>query len=363
MAGAALGHRNAALERTAAVRSMCQVSHEATRYSCGMNRTAAAPFAGLTPDAIADAVESVGVQCDGRVLALNSYENRVFRIGIEDGPPLVAKFYRPGRWSDAAIAEEHGFAAELVEAGLSVVAPLRYSGSTLHRFEGWRFALFPLQGGHAPEPGDAATLRQIGRTLGRMHAVGASRRFRHRPMLDPAVQGRQALQALSSSPRVPAELRQNLATLGELLLARIDDAWRGAAAHSIRIHGDVHPGNLLWRDGKAHFVDLDDCLTAPAMQDLWMLLSGPRHEQEAQLALLLEGYGMFGDFDPGELRLIEPLRALRLLHYHGWVVQRWHDPAFPAAFPWFGERRHWEGLIGQMQEQLADLDEPPLQWR
>jgi Ser/Thr protein kinase RdoA (MazF antagonist) len=343
--------------------ALCRMAHEATRYSCAMSPTPVAPFAGLTPDAIADAVESVGVECDGRVLALNSYENRVFRIGVESGPALVAKFYRPGRWSDAAIAEEHGFAAELVEAGLSVVAPLRFSGSTLQRFDGWRFALFPLQGGHAPEPGDPDTLRQIGRTIGRIHAVGASRRFRHRPTLDPAVQGRQALQALSGSARVPSELRQNLTTLGELLLGRIEAAWRALAPRGIRAHGDVHPGNLLWREGKAHFVDLDDCLTAPAVQDLWMLLSGQRHEQEAQLSVLLEGYGMFGDFDPAELRLIDPLRALRLLHYHGWVVQRWHDPAFPAAFPWFAERRHWEALIGQLQEQLAELDETPLQWR
>jgi Ser/Thr protein kinase RdoA (MazF antagonist) len=328
-----------------------------------MNRSSATPFAGLDPEAIIDAVESVGLHSDGRVLALNSYENRVFRIGIEDGPPLVAKFYRPGRWSDSAIGEEHGFAAELVEAGLSVVAPLRFSGATLLRCDDWRFALFPLQGGHAPEPGDPATLRQIGRTLGRLHAVGAARRFRHRPTLAPALQGRAALQALSGCPRVPGELRRNLVTLGEVLLGRVEAAWRDCRPHAIRVHGDVHPGNLLWRDGQAHFVDLDDCLTAPAVQDLWMLLSGPRSEQEAQLALLLEGYAMFGDFDPAELLLVEPLRALRLLHYHGWIALRWHDPAFPAAFPWFGDRRHWEALIGQIQEQLADLDEPALQWR
>jgi Ser/Thr protein kinase RdoA (MazF antagonist) len=323
--------------------------------------TDATPFAGLTPEAILDAVESLGLRSDGRVLALNSYENRVFRIGIEDAAPMVVKFYRPHRWSDQGIVEEHRFAAELVAAGLSVVAPLQIGGASLHRHAGWRFALFPLQGGHAPEPGDRDVLRQIGRTLGRMHAVGRTGRFGERPQLDPRF-GSRALDALRGCEQRPAELAGNLDTLGRALMQRIEPLWRDCDPHPIRLHGDVHPGNLLWRDGQAHFVDLDDCMSGPAMQDLWMLLSGPRDEQEAQLGWLLEGYTMFADFDPSELRIIEALRAMRLLHYNAWIAQRWHDPAFPAAFPWFGERRHWESLLRQMQEQLAEFDETPLQW-
>jgi Ser/Thr protein kinase RdoA (MazF antagonist) len=321
------------------------------------------PFAGLTPDAILDAVESTGIACDGCVLALNSDENRVFRIGVEDAAAVVAKFYRPQRWSDAAIEEEHGFAAELGAAGLSVVAPLSIAGRTLQFHRGWRFALFPLQGGHAPEPGDPDTLRQIGRSLGRIHAIGGSRRFRHRAELEPRRFGAQSLQVLAACPLLPGELAGNLRTLGGAVLTRIESAWREIQPRAIRLHGDVHPGNLLWRDGQAHFVDLDDCVSGPAMQDLWMLLSGPREAQEAQLGWLLEGYTMFADFDPGELRLVDALRALRLLHHNAWIALRWHDPAFPAAFPWFGERRHWETLIGQLQEQLGEFDEVPLQWR
>jgi Ser/Thr protein kinase RdoA (MazF antagonist) len=328
-----------------------------------MNRTQLTPFAGLSPDTIIDAIESIGLYCDGCVLALNSYENRVFRIGIEDAAAKVAKFYRPARWSDAAILEEHGFSFELVEAGLSVVAPERHHGASLQRFEDWRFALFPLQGGHAPEAGDPDTLRQLGRTLARLHAVSRRSRFRHRAELAPQRQGRAALKQLLGCAQLPPELAGNLRTLGEALLSRIEPRWRALQPQSIRLHGDVHPGNLLWRDGQIHFVDLDDCLMGPAIQDFWMLLSGPRSEQEAQLGWLLEGYSVFADFDPSELGLIEPLRALRLLHYHAWIAERWHDPAFPLAFPWFGERRTWESLISQLQEQLAEIDEPTLVWR
>jgi Ser/Thr protein kinase RdoA (MazF antagonist) len=333
-----------------------------TRYASRMNPATDTPFAGLSPDAILDAIESLGIDCDGRLLALNSYENRVFRIGVEDSDALVAKFYRPQRWSDAAILEEHAFSNELTEAGLSVVSPLRIGGATLHRHGDWRFALFALQGGHAPEPGDPDILRQLGRTIGRMHSIGALRGFRHRPVMDPERFGERPLQALLRCPQLPPELAHNLATLGQALLARIRPIWQLCQARSIRLHGDIHPGNLLWRQGQVHFVDLDDCLSGPACQDLWMLLSGPRSEQEAQLGCLLEGYSTFADFDPGELRLIDPLRSMRVLHYNAWVAQRWHDPAFPAAFPWFGERRHWESLIRQVQEQLAEFDEPPLQW-
>ncbi|HMB56204.1 MAG TPA: serine/threonine protein kinase [Arenimonas sp.] len=326
-----------------------------------MSDLPAAPFAGLDPDRIIAAIESVGVICDGRVLALNSYENRVYRVGCEDAPALVAKFYRPDRWSDAAIIEEHEFAAQLRAADLSVVAPLRIHERTLHDADGFRFALFPMQGGHAPEPGDRDTLRQIGRTLGRMHAVGASETFAHRTTQSIELQAIAPVRYLLEAGWLPPSLEANFEAIANLLIDEIEDAWeRAGSVALLRLHGDCHPGNILWRDDAAHFVDLDDCLTGPAMQDLWMLISGDREAQRTQLEWLLEGYEIFRPFDRRELHLIEALRAMRLLHYHAWIARRWHDPAFPAAFPWFESPRHWEGVITQVQEQLAILREPPL---
>jgi Ser/Thr protein kinase RdoA (MazF antagonist) len=325
-----------------------------------------APFAGLDPDCILDAIESLGLGCDGRVLALNSYENRVFRVGIEGAPPLVAKFYRPQRWSDAAIREEHAFSAELRAADLSVVAPLQLAGDTLHRHRGFRFALFPMQGGRAPEPGDRDTLIQIGQALGRMHALGAGAAFAHRTRLTVDTHAEEPVQYLLDADWLPPELEDNFATLCEQLIEAIDAAWTRAGPFAgLRLHGDCHPGNLLWRDrGRddwgVHFVDLDDALTGPAMQDLWMLLSGDRQARAQQLRWLLEGYEIFRAFDPRELHLIEALRAIRLLHYHAWIARRWHDPAFPTAFPWFDSPRHWEEVIAQIQEQLAAMREPVL---
>jgi Ser/Thr protein kinase RdoA (MazF antagonist) len=321
----------------------------------------AAPFASLTPEAILAAVESLGLACDGRVLALNSYENRVYRIGLLDDAPRVAKFYRPGRWSDAAILEEHAFSAELVAADLSVLAPLTIAGRTLHQHGDMRFALFPMQGGHAPEPGDRDTLRQIGRTLGRLHAVGAAGQFQHRATL--GVQGHaiDSVAYLLDAGWLPPSLEENFEALSHLLLDEIEDAWQAAApTRQLRLHGDCHPGNILWREGVAHFVDLDDAMTGPAMQDLWMLCTGSAAERAQQLGWLLDGYELFQDFDRRELQLIEALRALRLLHYHAWIARRWHDPAFPAAFPWFDSPRHWEEVIVQLQEQLAAMREPVL---
>lgn len=319
------------------------------------------PYHGLDPDTVVAAVESLGPRCDGRLLALNSYENRVYRVGLEDGPPVVAKFYRPGRWSEEAIAEEHAFAAELAESGLSVVAPLALGGRTLHHHAGFRFAVFPVQGGHAPELGERETLRHLGRTLGRMHGIGARTRFVHRPTLSIASHGAEPVDYLLARRWLPPELEANFERLAQALLERVEEAWRRAGGFAVlRLHGDCHAGNLLWREGTAHFVDLDDCMNGPAMQDLWMLLSGPPAEQRQQLEWLLEGYRLFGDFDPAELHLIEALRTLRLLHYHAWIARRWDDPAFPAAFPWFAERRHWESVIAQMQEQLSALQEPPV---
>lgn len=326
-----------------------------------MSAVPAAPFAGLSPDAIIAAVESLGLFCDGRVLALNSYENRVFRVGREDDTPLVAKFYRPGRWSDAAIIEEHAFSAELCAAELSVVAPLSLTDKTLHHHADFRFALFPMQGGHAPEPGDKATLIHIGRALGRMHSLGAALPFAHRATLGIATHAQEPVEYLLDAGWLPTELEENFLEISEQLLAAIRRAFRRAGdCQALRLHGDCHLGNLLWRADTVHFVDLDDALTGPAMQDLWMLLSGDRNARGQQLAWLLEGYEVFRPLARSELHLIEALRAIRLLHYHAWIARRWHDPAFPAAFPWFDSPRHWEQVITQLQEQLATMAEPVL---
>ena len=321
---------------------------------------AAAPYADLDPDRILAAVESLGLQADGRVLALNSYENRVYRIGLEGHAPLVAKFYRPGRWSDAAIGEEHAFAAELAAADLSVVPPLPLGTPprTLHAVHGHRLALFPLKGGHAPETGDREVLRHLGRVLGRLHAVGDARPFAHRPVLDIEGFGVAPVETLLEQGWLPDDIEGNFTTLAEALLDHVESRWDAVPdLHVLRLHGDCHPGNILWRDGQAHFVDLDDCLSGPAVQDLWML-AGRREDSARPLRWLLEGYEEFRRFDRRELALVEPLRALRLLHFNGWIARRWADPAFPAAFPWFEERRYWESVIAQMQEQLAALQEP-----
>jgi Ser/Thr protein kinase RdoA (MazF antagonist) len=322
------------------------------------------PFADLDPDTVLDAVEALGFDCDGRVLALNSYENRVYRVGIEDGTPLVAKFYRPGRWTDAAILEEHAFAEELRDADLSVVAPLRVDGHSLHEDFGYRYALFPLQGGQAPELDHRDTLRQLGRTLARMHDVGARRPFEHRITLSLDTHGYDPVDWLLDERWLPPELEIPFERLTDALFEHLEAAWdRAGDVHRLRLHGDCHPGNILWRTepghaAQAHFVDLDDCLTGPAIQDLWMLLSGSLADQRRQFDWLLQGYREFRDFDPRELHLVEALRTLRLLHFNGWVARRWHDPAFPRAFPWFEEPRHWESVIAQLQEQLAALQEP-----
>jgi Ser/Thr protein kinase RdoA (MazF antagonist) len=320
------------------------------------------PFAGLSPETIWDAVEAHGLTTDGRLLALNSFENRVWQIGIEDNEPLIAKFYRPGRWSDEAIEEEHHFAAELAEAGLSVVAPLSLEGKTLLHHEGFRFALFPRRGGHAPEPGRESTLRTLGQTLGRLHAIGAAGQFAHRPAYSPARWGHESVRFLLEQRWIPAHLEESFSSLARHLLEAVDVTWERAGKFAmIRLHGDCHPGNILWRDDQAHFVDLDDCLTGPAMQDLWMLISGDRTERSQQLGWLLSAYKLFKDFDPRELHLIEPLRSLRMLHHQAWLARRWNDPAFPMAFPWFEDERHWENVIQQLREQLDELQQPPLE--
>lgn len=321
----------------------------------------ARPYDDLGPGTVLDAVDELGLTTDGRLLALNSFENRVWQVGLDEGEPVVVKFYRPGRWSDEAIEEEHTFSAELADAGLSIVAPLSIQGRTLHRHEGFRLAVFPRRGGHAPEPAHEPTLRRLGRTLGRMHAVGAAGRFRHRPELTIAERGRKPVDWLVEHRWLPPHLEEAFSSLAEHLLESIAAAFERAGEYRrIRLHGDCHPGNILWRDEAAHFVDLDDCLTGPAIQDLWMLISGSREDREQQLGWLVEEYRAFHDFDPRELHLVEALRTLRMIYYQAWLARRWDDPAFPAAFPWFGEARHWESIIGQLREQMGELSEPPL---
>ena len=320
------------------------------------------PFHALTPDFIMDAVESRGFRCDCRTFALNSYENRVYQVGIDEGAPLIAKFYRPGRWSDAQIGEEHRFCLELAEHELPVVPPLTdAAGASLFHFAGFRFALYPRQGGHAPEFDNLDNLLILGRLLGRIHRIGALVPFVHRPVLDSRSFGHDSV-ALIVERFIPEEYRASYMAVTGRLLEAVDAAFAEAGpVRQIRTHGDCHAGNILWRDNAPHFVDFDDARTAPAVQDLWMMLSGERPRQTAQLDSLIEGYREFNDFAPRELRLIEPLRALRMLHHSAWLARRWGDPMFPRTFPWFNTVRYWGEQIIHLREQLALLEEPPLQ--
>jgi Ser/Thr protein kinase RdoA (MazF antagonist) len=318
------------------------------------------PFAGLSPERVLDAASSAGLDPDGRLFALNSYENRVYQLGGAQGM-LVLKFYRPARWSDAQILEEHRFTAELAAAELPVAAPVTIDGETLLRHREFRFAAFPYLRGWAPEL-DAPEAREIlGRALARLHQVGARRPFERRPRIGIERLGVQAQELVLRSQLLPDALREQYERVSDLLLERIERVYGETGdVGQLRLHGDCHLGNLLWREQGPIFVDLDDCATGPRIQDLWMLLSGPPADQQAQWAALLAGYQQFADFDFRELRLIEPLRSLRMLHHAGWVCQRWPDPAFPRAFPWFGEPRYWERYIGDLREQLAAIDEPPI---
>jgi Ser/Thr protein kinase RdoA (MazF antagonist) len=320
------------------------------------------PYTQLTPDRVLDALESAGWRVDGRLFGLNSYENRVYQIGLEDGASVVAKFYRPARWSDAQIDEEHAFALELAAREIPVVAPLAHEGRTLFDHAGFRFAVYPRRGGRTPELDDPAVLEWIGRFLGRIHAVGAIQPFRARPALDPQTFGRVPRDFLLAQDLVPPALREAWSSIAALALAAIERRWNETEGlASIRLHGDCHPGNILWTQEGPHFVDLDDCRSGPAMQDLWMLLSGDRDSMQRQLAAVLRGYEQFCDFDARGLSLVEPLRTLRLLHYAAWIGERWDDPAFPAAFPWFGSPRYWQDRVLELREQVAAMDELPLE--
>ncbi len=308
-----------------------------------------APYADLTPDLVLDAVTACGLWPDGRLLPLNSYENRVWQVGIEDGTPVVAKFYRPGRWTDAAILEEHAFAAELVDAEWPMVAPLALSGRTLFHHGGYRFALAPRRGGRAPSLESPEQLEWLGRLMARMHAIGARKPFEHRGKVDRATLIAQPMQAVMASPLVPPGVHARYAVAAQ----RVDEAVAArfeavGPVQTIRLHGDCHPGNVLWTDEGPHFVDLDDARSGPAVQDLWMLAN-----DEAAMDSLLDGYEQFRDFDRTQLALVPALRAMRQVHYAGWIASRWHDPAFPAAFPFAGESRWWEQHVDDLHE-LAD---------
>jgi Ser/Thr protein kinase RdoA (MazF antagonist) len=324
------------------------------------------PFAGLTPDVVLDALASVGLEGDGRMLALNSYENRVYQVAMADGPPYVAKFYRPARWTDAQIGEEHGFVHELAAEEIPAVEPIAFAGAgTLVTFGGFRFAVYPNCGGRAPELEDRATREWLGRFIGRIHAVGARRPFTHRPTLDVASFGDEPRDWLLAHGFIPPDLAAAYQSVAAMALAGVRQCFaRAGALRQLRLHGDCHAGNVLWLPegpfAGPHFVDFDDSRMGPAVQDLWMLLSGDRAEMARELADLLAGYEDFQEFDRRELGLIEALRTLRLMHYAAWLARRWNDPAFPAAFPWFNTQRYWQDRILELREQVAAMDEPPL---
>lgn len=321
-----------------------------------------APYSNLTPDLVLDAVDSVGLRSDGRLLTLNSYENRVYQVGMDEGPPLIAKFYRPARWSDAAIHEEHAFTLELAEREIPVVPPIVLaSGDTLHSHGGYRFALYPRHGGRMPEFEHAQTLEWMGRFIGRIHAVGALQPYTQRPTLDIASFGEEPRDFLLAGHWLPADLAAAWRGVSGQALDGVRRCFeRAGAIRTLRLHGDCHAGNVLWTDAGPHFVDFDDSRMGPAVQDLWMLLSGDRASMVRQLADVLAGYEDFFEFEPRELYLVEALRTLRLLHYSAWIARRWDDPAFPAAFPWFNTQHYWQERILELREQIALMDEEPL---
>ncbi len=335
------------------------------------------PYQALTPDLVMDALASVGLYGDGRQMALSSYENRVYQLHLDDGQAVVAKFYRPGRWSEAQILEEHAFSHELMAAEIPVIGPLKLNGSTLHQFGGFALSVSPSRGGRAPELDDPDVLEWIGRFLARIHTVGAARPFVHRPALDLQSFGIASRDWLLEHDQVPLDVQSQWAAAARQALELIAthpclSAAQQPTGHDpiklLRLHGDCHPGNILWTplDAPAatgpgpHFVDLDDTRSGPAVQDLWMLLSGDRQQRTRQLGALVDGYEQFREFDRRELALIEPLRTLRLIHYSAWLARRWADPTFPINFPWFGSSDYWQGQLQMLQEQIEAMQDEPL---
>jgi len=317
----------------------------------------------LGPDDVLGALEALGYACDGHLLALNSYENRVYKIGIEDDEPVVAKFYRPGRWDDAAIVEEHAFALALAKREIPVVAPLHRNGDTLHYHGSFRLSVYPCRGGRPPELDDLEALRQLGRLVARIHQVGETCEFRHRPVLDIDSYARRSRDYLLESGSIPDELVPAYSGVAGQVIEGAGRCYaRAGAIRTFPIHGDFHPGNVLVAGDAFHIVDFDDTRVGPAVQDLWMFLSGDRAEQTPQLAALLDGYTAFRRFDARELNLVEALRSLRIMHYAAWLARRWDDPAFKQAFPWFESRRYWDEHVLSLREQVALMQEPPLDW-
>ena len=317
------------------------------------------PYAGLTPDLILDSLDEIGFAPTGSLLELNSYENRVFQLELEDGSFVVTKFYRPARWTNEQILEEHQFTQELIDHELPAVGPLVRDGSTLFEHESFRFAVFPRQGGHPPNIEIQEDLKVLSRTLARMHSVGGVTPFATRPSLSVQRLGIDSRTFLLEHQFIPLELEPAYSSITEHLLERLTPAF-DSESQGRRIHGDCHLGNLLWRDNLPHFVDFDDCVNGPPIQDLWMLLSGERDEREAQLGLILRAYEQFASFDVSSLRLIEPLRTLRIMYHAAWIARRWNDPAFPRAFPWFNTEKYWAEHILSLREQQAELEEPTL---
>ncbi len=322
------------------------------------------PYDSLTPDVVLSSLEQQGYECNGHLLALNSYENRVYQIGLESGDYIIAKFYRPMRWSDDAILEEHEFSLELASYDLPIITPLAdKQNNTLFHFAGFRFALFTRSGGRAPELDNPDHLKMLGRLMGRIHAVAATKAFYQRPKLTLKRFGTDAFSYLVDNNCIASEVSHNFELAANEVLSLCEQKLdQFSHVRQIRLHGDCHPGNILWTDSGAHFVDLDDCQTGPAIQDLWMLLSGSASDMEQQLMLLLNEYTQFFDFDPSELTLIETLRSLRLIHYNAWLARRWSDPAFPQNFPWFDSPRYWEDQLITLREQIERMNEPTLRW-
>lgn len=318
------------------------------------------PYDRLSPDVMLDALQSVGLVPDGRMLALNSYENRVYQMGLEDEAPVVVKFYRPGRWSAAAIEEEHAFALELAADEIPVVAPARVNGRTLHGHAGYLFAVYPRRGGRWPDLDTAEDRQRLGRFLGRIHRIGGRTPFFQRDRFDPWGRTQAAVETVLNDAGLPDYLQDRYADVTASIADGLADTLEAVQPRAVRIHGDCHRGNILWTDAGGHVVDLDDCTTGPAVQDLWMLVAGSPDDRRRQWLDILEGYEQFGVFDRAELALVEPLRAFRMVHYAAWLARRWRDPAFPKAFPWFGGARYWEDHVRELLEQRELMEEPTL---
>ena len=315
-------------------------------------------FTSLSPDLILDGIETTGMRVDSGLLALNSYENRVYQFHDENLVKYVTKFYRPQRWTEKALREEHDFAFELIEQELPIVAPLKIDGESLFSHQGYHFAIFPCRGGRIFEVDNLDQLEWMGRFVGRIHAVSAKKAFSQRPTFTREEMLYQAPEIIVQSGFVPKSIELAFYTILDQVIDIANQQYQSDSL--IRLHGDCHAGNILWTDDGPHFVDLDDCRMGPAIQDLWMMLSGDRQQQLLQLDTLLSGYEEFFEFETKQFALIESLRTMRVVNYMAWLCKRWQDPAFPHSFPWFNTERYWEEQILMLKEQMSALQQPPL---